>query len=70
MPGMSGLELARLAVHQHKELRVLYTSGYTENNQLLEIQDRQDPFIQKPFTPLQLAQKLRDVLKLPAQADN
>jgi len=70
MPGMNGLELARLAVDQHKDLRVLYTSGYTENNQLLEIRDRQYPFIQKPFTPLLLAQKLRDVLKLPDQAAN
>ena len=66
MPGMSGRELARRLADRRPDLRVLYTSGYTD-----EAIVRHDAlgagiaFIQKPFTPEALAQKAREVLDLP-----
>jgi len=63
MPGMNGNELAtRLALH-NPELKVLFTSGYTEDvishhGVLAEGVS----FIGKPYTPSSLARKVREVL--------
>ncbi|NOT44260.1 MAG: response regulator [Acidobacteria bacterium] len=62
MPGASGVDLARtLAVHR-PGLQVLYMSGYTDNavvrNGLLA---DEAPFLQKPFTPRDLLEKVRQV---------
>jgi CheY-like chemotaxis protein len=63
MPGMSGRQLADAARHAHPELRVLYTTGYTQNaivhNGTL---DQDAELISKPFTVDQLARKVRKVL--------
>jgi CheY-like chemotaxis protein len=63
MPGMSGRELAtQLALH-HPEMKVLFTSGYT--NDMISRQGILDEgvlFIGKPYTPLALARKVREVL--------
>lgn len=69
MPGMSGHDLAKRLTAQHPNLRVLYMSGYTYNifaeNETLE---EGLSFLQKPFTPKALAQKVREVLDWPVHA--
>ena len=61
MPGMSGPDLARAASTVKPSLRVLFTSGYT--NEPDEAFDDPDvAFIGKPFSPQALVAKVRDVL--------
>jgi FixJ family two-component response regulator len=68
MPGMSGHDLARHLTALHTNLRVLYMSGYTYNviaeNGTLE---EGLSFLQKPFTPQVLAQRVREALSGPVQ---
>jgi DNA-binding response OmpR family regulator len=63
MPGTSGLELAARIMVARPGIRVLYMSGYTENvitsGGMLE---RGLAFLQKPFSPAVLVQKIREVL--------
>jgi len=61
MPGMSGPELARGLVAERPGLKVVYTSGYT-GGALQKSGVAGDGFLQKPFTPSQLAKKVREVL--------
>ena len=69
MPGVSGRELARRITARHPRARVLYMSGYTDNvlAQGGVLEDGVS-FLQKPFTPASLAQKVRDVLDNPVHA--
>ena len=63
MPGVSGRELAKRITARHPRMRVLYMSGYTHNviasGGTLETGIA---FLQKPFTPAGLVDKVRDVL--------
>ncbi|MCM2563668.1 PAS domain S-box protein [Lutimaribacter sp. EGI FJ00015] len=64
MPGgMNGRELAEQAQSARPSLKVLFTSGYTEN--AIVHQGRLDPgvaLLSKPYTRLELATKVRRVL--------
>jgi len=64
MPRVNGRELAEQIMRRRPETKVLYMSGYTDNaianNGLLE---RDVSFLQKPFTPAALTQKVREVLE-------
>ncbi len=66
MPGMSGRELAKRLTGRNPNLRVLYMSGYTYN---VIAQDgtleEGISFLQKPFTPQALTQKVRESLDRP-----
>ena len=55
MPEMDAFELADRITCELPDVRVLYTSGYTDAG-------AEGPFIQKPFTPAQLIDKVSSVL--------
>lgn len=55
MPEMDAFELAERISREVPGLRVLYTSGYTDAG-------AEGPFIQKPFTPAELVDKVCAVL--------
>lgn len=59
MPGMNGNVLATELVKMKPDLKVLFMSGYTDG--LLPSRNSL-PFIQKPFTPNDLIQKINQVL--------
>ena len=63
MPNMSGPQLAGLIRKTDPYLKVLFMSGYTPNssNQDADI-DQDIPYLQKPFRPKSLIQKVREVL--------
>jgi len=63
MPGGSGPELAGLLLKSRPETRVLYTSGYTDDDIVHHgLIDADVQFIGKPFKPRELAAKLREIL--------
>ncbi len=55
MPEMDAFELAQRITAEMPDVRVLFTSGYTDAA-------AEGPFIQKPFTPAELVQKVSSVL--------
>ena len=62
MPQMSGITLAERLLSLHRETKVLYMSGYTDEL-LQEHGVTSAAFIQKPFTPEALRNKVREMLK-------
>ena len=63
MPRMGGKELARALQAERPEMKVLFSSGYTEN--AIAHHGVLDPgihFIQKPYRPVALAEKVRSIL--------
>jgi DNA-binding NarL/FixJ family response regulator len=63
MPLVNGPELVRRLMSAHPNLKVLYLSGYMDESVARHGVCRTgDQFLQKPFTPAALAQKVRDVL--------
>ena len=63
MPGLHGRALAEALRHDRPTLRVLFMSGYTEDEVLHRgISTEALAFIAKPFTPAALAARVRAVL--------
>lgn len=63
LPGMSGSEVAALAVKQRPGIRVLYMSGYTDDAIVHHgVLESGIHFIEKPFNVDALARKVRQVL--------
>ena len=63
MPGMNGRELANRLLETRPTLRVLFMSGYTDDAIVHQhALESSANFIQKPFSPDSLAQKVRKVL--------
>ena len=68
MPVMSGRMLAEQVQRIHPETKVLYMSGYTDDaivrhNGL----DPETSLLQKPFTPTELARRVREMLDAAAR---
>jgi signal transduction histidine kinase/ActR/RegA family two-component response regulator len=62
MPELSGRELAESALKLRPDMKVIFMSGHTEDVVLREGVQRGTAFLQKPFTPVALAQKVRETL--------
>ncbi len=64
LPDVNGIELARQLKAKTPGLRILYMSGYGEHPGLAsEAPPRDAHFVQKPFTPSALAEKVRVILE-------
>jgi DNA-binding NtrC family response regulator len=67
MPGTSGGDLGLLLADRYPSLPVLYTSGFADSDVVRRgLLDASRPFLQKPFSPRDLARKVREVLESPA----
>ena len=62
MPNMPGPVLAEEMRRQHPEMGILFISGHSEEVVREGLLDPNTPFLRKPFTPSELAQKVRDAL--------
>lgn len=60
MPNISGPELVRIGRARWPKVRVLFMSGYADDE--LQDLDRDAGFIQKPFTPGELTAKIAEIL--------
>ena len=61
MPKMSGRQLTDLLVPSRPDMKILYMSGYTDDTMVRHgIQNAETNFLLKPFTPISLAQKVRE----------
>jgi two-component system, cell cycle sensor histidine kinase and response regulator CckA len=65
MPEMDGIELVERIHKLLPDLPVLFFSAYAEDDSLRPMFARGVPFIAKPFTSLQLTQKIRELLDNP-----
>jgi two-component system cell cycle sensor histidine kinase/response regulator CckA len=69
MPRLSGTVLAKRLVKARPEIKVLYTSGHTEESVTDHgVLGRNYAFLEKPFTRDALIRKVRDLLDLPAHS--
>jgi CheY-like chemotaxis protein len=63
MPGIGGRELARRLREGRASLPVIFMSGYTDDVVLRRgLLESGVPFLEKPLSPVKLAQKMRQVL--------
>ena len=62
MPEMGGRQVAAAAIKLRPGMKVVFVSGHTQDVILKEGIQHGEAFLQKPFTPMQLAQKVRDTL--------
>jgi two-component system cell cycle sensor histidine kinase/response regulator CckA len=63
MPRLGGPALVEQLLRDRPGLRVLFMSGYTDDAVVRHgLLADQVAFLQKPFTPSQLAQRVREVL--------
>jgi two-component system, cell cycle sensor histidine kinase and response regulator CckA len=67
MPGISGGDLGSRLAERYPGLPVLFISGFADDDVIRRgLLDATRPFLQKPFTPTDLGQKVREVLDSPA----
>ncbi|MFO0876509.1 MAG: PAS domain S-box protein [Gemmataceae bacterium] len=67
MPGMCGGELATALRRERPELRVLFVSGYNDNEVIRHgVTRAEEQYLEKPFTPLSLGRAVRAALDQPS----
>jgi two-component system cell cycle sensor histidine kinase/response regulator CckA len=66
MAELGGRELAEAVLKLRPGLKVVFVSGHTQDVILKEGVQQGAAFLHKPFTPMQLAQKVRDTLDFDA----
>ncbi|RXH56462.1 response regulator [Granulicella sibirica] len=66
MPGINGQELALKVLGWRRGIKVLLVSGSMETLEMLEVLRREEDmrFLEKPYTPMALCLKVREVLEL------
>ncbi len=63
MPLMSGRQLSEILAGLRPDLKILFISGYPDHSVVERgMVSARDHFLQKPFTPEQLARKVREIL--------
>jgi len=62
MPRLGGRQLAELLKRARPSVRVLFMSGYTDQPPEPDRTSGADAFLQKPFSPLELTRKVREIL--------
>jgi CheY-like chemotaxis protein len=62
MPEMGGSELARRLAVERPGLPILFLSGYSDDEMTLRALGPASAFVQKPFTPGALAERVRELL--------
>ena len=65
MPGKSGVELAAALVQRWPSLRVMFMSGYTEEELSVNGVERPVTVLEKPFTPRDLRRRIREMFVTP-----
>jgi two-component system, cell cycle sensor histidine kinase and response regulator CckA len=69
MPGLSGKTLAEWLGQVNPATRVLFISGYINNNAVRDAMSKAGTFfLQKPFNPLDLTKKVREAIETPQTA--
>jgi CheY-like chemotaxis protein len=66
MPGLSGRDLAARLAGERPGVRVLYTSGYTENVMIRSGFETGLMLLSKPFLPAELLRKVKEALETAA----
>ena len=68
--GVSGVELAEALLHDHPNLRIVFTSGYTPNEVSSKMLEQHHArFLQKPYSHNELAGVVREILDKEGNAD-
>jgi two-component system, cell cycle sensor histidine kinase and response regulator CckA len=65
MPALGGRQLAERLLQNHPKMKVLFQSGYTSETVVRTSVEKVN-FLQKPYSPAALADKVREVLDAPA----
>ncbi len=65
MPNMSGGELAYRLAQRRPDLRILFMSGYADEPVVQRLGSQSPIILEKPFTSVALADKIRKVLDSP-----
>ena len=69
MPRISGRELARELTRLDPEVRVVFMSGYTDDEVLRrDVSHSESWYLQKPFSPRRAGRKVREALDAPPDA--
>jgi two-component system cell cycle sensor histidine kinase/response regulator CckA len=63
MPQMSGPKLAKIIVERRPDTRVMFVSGYIERPDDVDDVAAASEFLQKPFTPSELVDTVRRILR-------
>lgn len=62
MPQMGGQELAKTLSQIMPDIKILYTSGYTDSSKIPQLEPGKSDFLQKPYTPTDIRKKIIEML--------